>query len=323
MTDAASLERVRNLVAALEAAANGRLVDFSPTGGSDAVGRLEQATVKLFAKMRNMGDESNLAMSNLANADVRLLLWSSALQKINAADSLFHHGGKLADFYHSIVAEAMQMTRARYGALGLFDEDGKLEQFVTVGIDAETKARIGHPPEGLGLLKVLSKERIPVTVDHIAADPRFCGFPPGHPVMSTLISAPLVVGDRVKGVIYLANKEIGEFFDVQKLTCAERFSEEDKGMLGLFADYLMRSLERTELVIALQQSNEDLEQKRAALQEMVEKLNEAQNQLLQAEKMASIGQLAAGVAHEINNPIGFVNSNLSTLASYVKDILNP
>ncbi|WP_343639689.1 ATP-binding protein [Roseateles sp.] len=48
------------------------------------------------------------------------------------------------------------------------------------------------------------------------------------------------------------------------------------------------------------------------------RLEEAQNQLLQAEKMASIGQLAAGVAHEINNPIGFVSSNLGTLRGYVE-----
>jgi two-component system NtrC family sensor kinase len=50
-------------------------------------------------------------------------------------------------------------------------------------------------------------------------------------------------------------------------------------------------------------------------------LEEAQNQLLQSEKMASIGQLAAGVAHEINNPVGFVNSNLNTLKHYVEDLL--
>lgn len=52
------------------------------------------------------------------------------------------------------------------------------------------------------------------------------------------------------------------------------------------------------------------------------KLEEAQNQLLQQDKMASIGQLAAGVAHEINNPVGFVSSNLNTLRQYVDGLLS-
>ena len=50
------------------------------------------------------------------------------------------------------------------------------------------------------------------------------------------------------------------------------------------------------------------------------RLEEAQNQLLQSEKMASIGQLAASVAHEINNPIDFVSSNLGTLRGYVEPV---
>jgi signal transduction histidine kinase len=54
---------------------------------------------------------------------------------------------------------------------------------------------------------------------------------------------------------------------------------------------------------------------------LIGKLEQAQNQLLQSEKMASIGQLAAGVAHEINNPVGFVNSNLGSLQIYAKDLL--
>ncbi|MDO8991299.1 MAG: ATP-binding protein [Sideroxyarcus sp.] len=52
---------------------------------------------------------------------------------------------------------------------------------------------------------------------------------------------------------------------------------------------------------------------------LIRKLEDAHSQLLQSEKMASIGQLAAGVAHEINNPIGFVYSNLGTLEKYVQD----
>jgi PAS domain S-box-containing protein len=57
----------------------------------------------------------------------------------------------------------------------------------------------------------------------------------------------------------------------------------------------------------------------AAVQALNRKLEQAQTHLLQSEKMASIGQLAAGVAHEINNPIGYVYSNLGTLEKYVQD----
>jgi signal transduction histidine kinase len=71
--------------------------------------------------------------------------------------------------------------------------------------------------------------------------------------------------------------------------------------------------QRTEL--ALQQEKEEQ-------RSLIKKLEEAHNQLMQSDKLASIGQLAAGVAHEINNPIGYVYSNLNTLGTYVQDLLS-
>lgn len=72
---------------------------------------------------------------------------------------------------------------------------------------------------------------------------------------------------------------------------------------------------------AEQQLSARLEQEGAALKILNDKLSMAQNQLLQSEKMAAIGQLAAGVAHEINNPIGFISSNLQTLQDYAARLL--
>ena len=71
----------------------------------------------------------------------------------------------------------------------------------------------------------------------------------------------------------------------------------------------------------LQEANATLEKEKARQAELIKKLGEAQSQLLQSEKMASIGVLAAGVAHEINNPIGFVNSNLGSLQRYAQGML--
>jgi hemerythrin-like metal-binding protein len=68
-------------------------------------------------------------------------------------------------------------------------------------------------------------------------------------------------------------------------------------------------------------ANVKLEHDRKELEVLLAKVEDAQQQLLQSEKMAAIGQLAAGVAHEINNPIGFVNSNLGTLKTYINSLL--
>ncbi|MDO8991298.1 MAG: bacteriohemerythrin [Sideroxyarcus sp.] len=74
--------------------------------------------------------------------------------------------------------------------------------------------------------------------------------------------------------------------------------------------------------IDLEQANRKLLANNDELKQLNEKLASAQTQLLQSEKMASIGQLAAGVAHEINNPVGFVNSNLGTLTKYVGNMFS-
>ncbi len=58
---------------------------------------------------------------------------------------------------------------------------------------------------------------------------------------------------------------------------------------------------------------------RTQIEDQLAKLKAAQNQLVHSEKMASVGQLAAGVAHEMNNPLGYVNSNLNSLKEYVSD----
>jgi two-component system NtrC family sensor kinase len=64
-----------------------------------------------------------------------------------------------------------------------------------------------------------------------------------------------------------------------------------------------------------------LKKEHAAQRKLIRKLDSAQSQLIQAEKMASTGQLAAGIAHEINNPIGFVNANLETLSQYASHLI--
>jgi two-component system, NtrC family, sensor kinase len=107
---------------------------------------------------------------------------------------------------------------------------------------------------------------------------------------------------------------------------------EEKGFALGAADYIHKPI-RGPVVLArvraqlqaraareiLRKNNARLERK---IEESAQALETAQMQLIQSEKMAAMGQLAAGVAHEINNPIGFVGSNLGTLDNYLRDIFS-
>ena len=107
-----------------------------------------------------------------------------------------------------------------------------------------------------------------------------------------------------------SGKLIGAIETLQDVTDRRR-AEDD---LRQYQNHLEELVAQRTLELAT--ANSALEKDREELEELLSKVDEAQQQLLQSEKMAAIGQLAAGVAHEINNPIGFVNSNLSTLKSY-------
>ncbi|MDQ4076457.1 MAG: GAF domain-containing protein, partial [Chloroflexota bacterium] len=116
-----------------------------------------------------------------------------------------------------------KLLRARYAALGVFDEEGRIKQFITSGIDPHTRAAIGQLPQGLGLLGYLMRAGEPIRVDDIQAHPESVGFPPNHPPMKTLLGIPLLYKGELLGDLYLTEKAGGLPFD-----------EEDEELLLLF-----------------------------------------------------------------------------------------
>ncbi|WP_406375330.1 GAF domain-containing protein [Streptomyces sp. NBC_00647] len=114
-----------------------------------------------------------------------------------------------------IVESAVQLVDCRYGALGVLGDEGGIKQFITVGIDEETIARIGNHPRGEGILGLLIREphalRLPVLSDH----PDSVGFPPGHPPMTTFLGTPVQVRDKIFGNLYLTEKHGGTAFDAE------------------------------------------------------------------------------------------------------------
>ncbi|MDZ4202284.1 MAG: bacteriohemerythrin [Gallionella sp.] len=133
---------------------------------------------------------------------------------------------------------------------------------------------------------------------------------------SQAAAAPARSGEVMLEALNTLYGKIGE--KTVEVMQANQALERERAALRELNDQLeQRVAQRT---ASLELANTQLVESNQALQQLNQKLAAAQSQLLQSEKMASIGQLAAGVAHEINNPVGFVNSNLGTLEKYVADL---
>ncbi len=113
-----------------------------------------------------------------------------------------------------VLDEARELTGARYAALGILDERRtELERFLTVGVDAETRAAIGDLPRGRGVLGVLIEDPRPLRLDEVSDHPRSYGFPLGHPPMRTFLGVPIVIRGVAFGNVYLTEKDGGTAFD--------------------------------------------------------------------------------------------------------------
>ena len=112
-----------------------------------------------------------------------------------------------------IVEAAVELVSARYGALGVIGEGGRLVEFVPVGLDESQIAGIAHWPEGRGLLGKLITDPRPLRMPDIAAHPESSGFPEGHPPMRSFLGVPVRIRDEVYGNLYLTEKQGGAEFD--------------------------------------------------------------------------------------------------------------
>jgi signal transduction histidine kinase len=118
---------------------------------------------------------------------------------------------------------------------------------------------------------------------------------------------PILFGVDLLGVIAVGRKLSGE-----------RLAADDRQLLRTLANQSSIAIENAKAFDEIAKLNESLE---ARVDERTRELQEAQNQLMQAEKLKSLGQLVAGVAHELNNPIGFVHANLQLLDEFIEKLL--
>lgn len=123
-----------------------------------------------------------------------------------------------------IVDLAVQVTDARYGALGVIGEGEELVEFITTGISAKQRRAIGPLPRGRGILGLLIHEPRTIRITNIADHAKSVGFPANHPPMHSFLGAPLKAMGKVFGNIYLAEKR-----------SAPTFSKEDEESVVVLA----------------------------------------------------------------------------------------
>ena len=121
-------------------------------------------------------------------------------------------GLELEATLRQIVQAAMDLVDARYGALGVLDDDGMLSQFVYSGIDDDTRELIGPLPTGHGVLGVVIEDAVPLRLADLSQHPASVGFPEHHPPMHSFLGVPVRARGEVFGRLYLTEKRSGGQF---------------------------------------------------------------------------------------------------------------
>jgi signal transduction histidine kinase len=123
-----------------------------------------------------------------------------------------------------VVDRARDLLRARYGALSVLGSDERIQAFVTSGLSAETRQRIGDPPKGHGLLGVVLHEGQSLRLTDLSSDPRSVGFPTHHPSMRSLLAVPIPSRAGFRGNLYLADRDDGSPFTEGEQETLARFA---------------------------------------------------------------------------------------------------
>ncbi len=135
-----------------------------------------------------------------------------------------------------LVEAAGDLVGARFAALGVPDGQGAFASFLTTGMSDELVERIGPLPRTHGLLGAMLEVDSPYRSDDIRSDPRFQGWPPPHPVMTSFLGVPIVSKGAVIGAFYLTNKK-GE----------REFDEADQQLIEMLAAHAAVAIENARL----------------------------------------------------------------------------
>jgi signal transduction histidine kinase len=205
----------------------------------------------------------------------------------------------------TIVAKATQLSNTEAGAIYVFEEaHQEFRLRATYGMDERIIAEIRdrHMQIGETAVGKAAEQRKPVQIADLQSDPV-------SPVLDVIVRAgfrallvvPLLGADRIVGALVVRRKQPGEF---------------PKSTVDLLQTFAAQS------VLAIQNARlfESVEARTRELAKSLEDLHITQDRLVQTQKLASLGQLTAGIAHEIKNPLNFVNNFSGVSAELIDEL---
>jgi signal transduction histidine kinase len=154
-----------------------------------------------------------------------------------------------------ITYAAKELANASYAALGIPDEEGGLETFVTVGMSEEEIREIPHPPIGEGLIGEMMRTGESIRIPEIGDHPKAVGFPAGHPEMHSFLGVPIAAYGRPLGQIYLTDKQ-----------GTPAFTADDQRLIEMLAAHAAAAIENARLYRQVLSNEAELAQRNEQLE---------------------------------------------------------
>lgn len=206
-----------------------------------------------------------------------------------------------------VVDQARAVANAKYAALGVFDSDGEVEQFITSGITDEERARIGPLPHGLGLLGLLQKEHLTLRLPDLHAHPSSVGFPKNHPPMRSFLGTPILYRGESLGNLYLTEKQD-----------AEEFSTDDEEAVRTLAAQAAIAIENARLYEQLEQVSVKEERHRIGMDLHDGVIQSLYGVSLQLEDAAARLESEPDAARKVvDRAVDRLNASIADLRNYV------